>query len=1577
MAADGTIRIIIDVDGKQVEVASTSLENLESAGHRAGQGAGEAEEGIKRVGKESKGAAGSIKTFATSLGLVEIGKAAFRTLASSMDAAISRFDTLNKFPKVLQGLGVSAEDSKRAMDNLSEGISGLPTLLNEISVTAQRMYTSFNDIDKATDTALGLNNALLASGASAGDAQRGTEQYLKILQTGKVDMQTWTSLQQTMSLGLVKVSEAFGMTEQEMYSALKSGSVSIDEFNDKLIELGTGTGLLADLARENTLGIATSFGNLKVAAARGLTHIIEKVDELSKELTGKDIAQNIDSMKVIVFKAFTVVGSVIEKTTPIVKGFATGVSAATSVVKVLSPAIMGLMAAYAAYTVIAKTTAAIQGANKILVIAQASQHALTIAVKAQTAAQAEQTGMIGLSTAAIGLLTGKLTVAKVATAAQTAATKALAAAKAALSGPIGWVVLGVGLLTAGTIAVVKWFKKATEESNRLNSETEKLGEATDALVDSVDSSSRAYEENQKSAKATAEGNKALAKEIDNLIGKENKSAAEKMILRDKVEQLNSSVEGLNVTYNEEADALSMSSEEIQARVKLLENQTSYNDALQRQTEIKKEQNEIDLQLGEINDLREEWNQKLEEGSVKGREHKKALKELDEKEQQLKETNAELGEQYQETQEQIVESAEAVTKAIQDGVANQTIALEDLSESQQATVESMKSTWEEYKDAATDMFDTLDDKIKITASKMADNLEENQRIITKWSENIATLANRGLDEGLLEELRKAGPKSAGHVNALVKASDEELERLSTAFAQGGEVATKALNKSLGLEESGVLDSVEHLITGTEESLKQQIEAAGFSQLGIDVSEGYAGGIEEGTPKAEEAATELADKTIKAAEDTLETHSPSKVFVDIGDSVTDGLSLGIDNGTEKVIQAMGQLLKDILASFDSINSDFKGIGENAMAGFNSGLNNRKGQVLTTARNIANQAAIAMRNALKVQSPSKVTTEIGEQSGQGLADGLENKEKEVSAASLKMANAVTAIIASLHSDVTNETDKHNKEIAQIEKRAKEDIYLIEKKATDAKRKLTEQEKIKIQRITEDANKKIINLEEKAAKEREKIAENNSKTLIETAEKYVSDMKFWQGMSLREEAEYWYQMYAALEVGTEEYESALKNHQAVVKRFRDEMERTNENYAKRMLDIDKNLANETKRLQDNYTKTSKNIRETLSNDIEKVQADFEKASENIRKKLTDDIDRLNKEYENAYSNRVSELTNVTGLFEAFTKKSSVPGEYLLRNLETQVQALEEYSTVMGSLDKRIKNKDLMAELQKLGPNSLAELQALNRMSDSQLAEYVALYEKKFKLASKQASKELEPMKKETQSQIRDLNRIAERELEELQRQTQKQMRRLNRIAERELEQLQRQTETQIEELNRIAQNELETVEREWIQKINDIVHGTKEEFDQLYFVGVDAIQGLESGILSQESSLMATARRIADSVSSTIKSALEIRSPSRLMKDKIGKMIPAGLALGIEENAKLVYQELEKMSNNIMKISTPEVALGTSGMALARPNYSASGYSGSIRQHQHQVDGVIRVEGVNNQGELVGVVDIMKDELRRGARL
>lgn len=183
--ADGRVKIAIEVDGKEVNVASKELDKLEENARESGQGIKQAEKSMdgladsaedaakstkeaadetRKYGNETQKGAGKVKKFATAIGLIAVASAAFKILRDNLDAAIERFDTLNRFPKVLQALGVSAEESERATQKLADGIEGLPTTLNDIASVAQRMYTSFNDMDKATDSALALNNALLGSG---------------------------------------------------------------------------------------------------------------------------------------------------------------------------------------------------------------------------------------------------------------------------------------------------------------------------------------------------------------------------------------------------------------------------------------------------------------------------------------------------------------------------------------------------------------------------------------------------------------------------------------------------------------------------------------------------------------------------------------------------------------------------------------------------------------------------------------------------------------------------------------------------------------------------------------------------------------------------------------------------------------------------------------------------------------------------------------------------------------------------------------------------------------------------------------------------------------------------------------------------------------------------------------------------------------------------------------------------------------------------------------------------------------------------------------------------------------------
>lgn len=1053
--ADGRVKIAIEVDGKQVEGASDALRGLENDANRAGDGAKKTERGIMDI--------------VVSLGLVKVGAAAFKMLASSMDTAIKRFDTMNQFPRVMEQLGFSTDDSTDAIERLRDGVTGLPTPLQDVVSTARGIAVMTKDLDGAVDTTLALNNAFLASGSSTGDAQRGLQQYLQMLSKGEVDLQSWRTLQETMGLALNEVAEAFGFAgaaaQNDLYDALQNGDITFKQFNEKIVELDGAVGGFADRAKTGSEGIQTSMANIRTAMANGVAGSITALDELSREVTGNSIAENLDSMKDIIAASFTMINGAITASIPYFKLFYDAVQATIPVVEFLAPAILGLVAAYVALSVINKVNTAIATNQAILQAAAFSGKALTVVTKAQmtaqvantaatsadTVAKAAQSGAISFGTAVIGIFTGGIKASTVALALKTKAVALLSGALTFLTGPIGLTIAAIGLLVAGTVALVKWFNRSTEEGERLAGETENLAEATDSMTSSLDDSSKQYEKNQANIESNAEANADLAGRIAELSEEENKSAAQKEMLAAYVEQLNGQVEGLSLSYSEEADMMNMSNEQIQARLDLMKEQEAGTAAQERLLEIAKEQSEVEKQLEETNKLRDEWNQKLEEGTVRGKEHSEAVEQLNESQSGLEARQVTLRDEYVSTEEQLTTTMENIAAATETSVGKQTILFEDLSSSQQQTVESMKATWQDYKESATDMFNTLNDEAEITASEMAANLEENQRVITNWSENIAKLAERGVDEGLLETLRAAGPESAGHVNALVNASDEELERLSSAFSEGGNVATDALSKSLGIEESGVLDAVGHLVTDTESALSDQINAADFEGIGGNVAEGLAGGISQSSIDAEKASERMGEDVRDATKATLGINSPSTVFKEFGLNITEGLTLGINEGTSKVMQAIEQMLSkiqtDSAKNFQNITKDydrsvkdierslkqlppivqsamremfnrlrqgsmqqtalmrqtstqliipfnntpahFRSIGLNSMLGLNAGLNSGRARVMATASNIAASVASTMQRALRINSPSRVMKDdVGRWIPEGIADGIDDK-------------------------------------------------------------------------------------------------------------------------------------------------------------------------------------------------------------------------------------------------------------------------------------------------------------------------------------------------------------------------------------------------------------------------------------------------------------------------------------------------------------------------------------------------------------------------------------------------------------
>ncbi|MEN0666906.1 phage tail protein [Caldifermentibacillus hisashii] len=260
-----------------------------------------------------KRAAAGIKEIVTSLGLVTLAAKAIDMVKNSLDGAISRYDTLNNFPRVLQLMGFDAKQSKKAIDELSDGIDGLPTTLDSVAKTTQRLALMTGDLEGATKTTLALNNAFLASGASAADAERGLEQYVQMLSTGTVDLESWRTLQETMPIALNKTAEAFGFAgksaQNDLYNALKSGEITFEDFNNKLIELNDGVGGFAELARKSTGGIKTSWNNMKTAITKGVADVIGAIDKALGSFGG--IAGIFDALKSHIKDTFSFITNLI------------------------------------------------------------------------------------------------------------------------------------------------------------------------------------------------------------------------------------------------------------------------------------------------------------------------------------------------------------------------------------------------------------------------------------------------------------------------------------------------------------------------------------------------------------------------------------------------------------------------------------------------------------------------------------------------------------------------------------------------------------------------------------------------------------------------------------------------------------------------------------------------------------------------------------------------------------------------------------------------------------------------------------------------------------------------------------------------------------------------------------------------------------------------------------------------------------------------------------------------------------------------------------------------------------------
>lgn len=977
--------IISKTGGNGFKVSAELAQRASETARQSGNGFVRLKDTIASSSQKAKESASGFDKLKASIKNFSAGAVAFKTVSAgldlmkaSLDKAIDRFDTLQRFPKVMQSLGHSSKDVAQSTKALSEGIEGLPTTLDTVVGTTQKLTSMTGDLKQSTKLTIALNNAFLASGASTEDASRGLQQYTQMLSAGKVDMQSWKTLQETMPYALQKTAESFGFAgasaQKDFYAALQSGQITFKDFSKRLIELNNGTNGFAEMAKKNSEGIKTSFGNIVNAVAKGIANVIDAFDKMSKAVTGKSIAQNLDGIKAVVNNVFASIVNSIKAVTPVVQ-------TAVKVLGYLKPVLDPLLHILGGVVV---GILAFKGAMLGLAIIKGIG------------------GLIG------NLVTSLTTLASTSLVAE-GATVGLTGALATLSS--GGIFLVVGALAG----LVSWLSQESDAMKEAKAKAEEYNQSIKSLNDSVKTGNESYEDRRREIKATAEDNERLVKKIEELSAVENKTAAQKKELASSAEILNSRIDGLNIAYDKATGTINMTADAIRKQIEISKQSAEAEAANQRLVEIAKQRLEVDDKIADVKKKQKEEIEKLDKAegaygasilsnSAKEELRTKINENAAEKVKSLEESKKSLADSEQRATEIIANANEAQAKAVEDATGRMKLSWETMDEDQRKLVEDMKSQFETLRGDVQNAFQAIEQQTALSAEQMTANLQQNIDAVDKWSQNLEILAQRGLDQGLIEQMRQAGPKMAEQTQALVNASDEQLGALNGKWTEAGDKAKEGFLRGIRATGVELAPEVQAMVTAIGDEFRQALIDAGFDVKGREVATKTAEGIRAGQPDVQQATSEMTEAS-KQAFNNLPTEAKYS-----GSQVSGNYAQGISESSPLVQTASDFIKSTAIGAMSTLAGEGQTAGSNFGGGISTGINSSQGSVTGASLGMTLAAAGQM-----ISMSIKGMT-AGQQFGGGISLGIGLKQGQVSSSSKGLQSSAKQSVASLGSDGRN---------------------------------------------------------------------------------------------------------------------------------------------------------------------------------------------------------------------------------------------------------------------------------------------------------------------------------------------------------------------------------------------------------------------------------------------------------------------------------------------------------------------------------------------------------------------------------
>lgn len=349
-----------------------------------------------------------------------------------------------------------------------------------------------------------------------------------------------------------------------------------------------------------------------------------------------------------------------------------------------------------------------------------------------------------------------------------------------------------------------------------------------------------------------------------------------------------------------------------------------------------------------------------------------------------------------------------------------------------------------------------------------------------------------------------------------------------------------------------------------------------------------------------------------------------------------------------------------------------------------------------------------------------------------------------------------------------------------------------------------------------------------------------------------------------------------------------------------------------------EQKKVIEDLEGTYSEAQEKLSEASEKAgeyKVTTEETNEAVSDSATEMSDEVKQAYEGMKTSIQNSLKGIVNEYEEFSGDKEISAEDIIKHMHSSENAANQWVQNMKTLAGRAGDgmtKELYDHLLELGPQSANLVKACTEMTKPQLEEYARSFSATSGEAVEASTEELSAISANWENAGQEIAQKAGEAGEKSGKEHTEKAKSGIESGQKEVTEAAKKggeeagKESQKATADGIQQNsgQVSQAASSSIRKAEDAALGYYNGF---YNVGANLMRGTVAGMTANSPAVEEAARAAVRNAVAGAKKEGNIKSPSRVMRDEVGEMLAAGMAVGIDEGS----GDVEKSARDLAKVS------------------------------------------------------------------